>query len=565
MPDISTNLGLNLPKGSDTFDYDVFLHQNFQKIDDKAASTDASLAEKASFKDENVSSLYIAPFFRSNSDTSVDLYASNDGVNFNLVSNMPLFSERDSAIIYRDGYFYVCCTQSVTTPPYEFKIKRSKNLKDWETFNINLGLVNSTYPACWAPEWFEDDNGKLYVTFSLQVGANNDMRPYIVEVTNLLNLQFGTPTLINIENRNWIDNFIFKNNGTYYLFIKKETEAVISIFTSPDLVSWTKQVDSISSLAGVEAPSVLKIGSTFYLYVDNPGGQNGANMQYCTSTDLLTWSAPKRLITEQTTRHGSVYQVKNRDAKTILNDFMSTNTLNKKLSKSFNYVNLESLASGGVISNLNMVNNTVYCIFSQNITINATSFQDDGTVTPYKVYFAIFAAPNSSGSITIKNNNGKIYNPLQQDFIMTPANHSNAILEFSRPYASSNAEGLRLSSVDIPTINNAIKTNLSTFTRVDLSTLATAGAVSNLAVADNTLYYTGNNITVNSVTLSNLTNGRGRCYFMSYGAATITFKNGSANNIYMPNSTDFVISAANGNNESYVEFVNDLGGLRKVR
>jgi hypothetical protein len=52
---------------------------------------------------------------------------------------------------------------------------------------------------------------------------------------------------------------------------------------------------------------------------------------------------------------------------------------------------------------------------------------------------------------------------------------------------------------------------------------------------------------------------------MSYGAATITFKNGSANNIYMPNSTDFVISAANGNNESYVEFVNDLGGLRKVR
>jgi hypothetical protein len=39
MPDISSNLGLNLPKGTDVFDYDVHLRQNFQKIDDNAAQT----------------------------------------------------------------------------------------------------------------------------------------------------------------------------------------------------------------------------------------------------------------------------------------------------------------------------------------------------------------------------------------------------------------------------------------------------------------------------------------------------------------------------------------------
>lgn len=38
MPDISSNLGLNLPKGSDVFDYDVHLRQNFQKIDDQLKS-----------------------------------------------------------------------------------------------------------------------------------------------------------------------------------------------------------------------------------------------------------------------------------------------------------------------------------------------------------------------------------------------------------------------------------------------------------------------------------------------------------------------------------------------
>lgn len=38
MPDISSNLGLNLPKGTDFFDYDVHLRQNFQKIDDQLKS-----------------------------------------------------------------------------------------------------------------------------------------------------------------------------------------------------------------------------------------------------------------------------------------------------------------------------------------------------------------------------------------------------------------------------------------------------------------------------------------------------------------------------------------------
>jgi hypothetical protein len=38
MPDISSNLGLNLPKGTDVFDYDVHLRQNFQKIDDQLKS-----------------------------------------------------------------------------------------------------------------------------------------------------------------------------------------------------------------------------------------------------------------------------------------------------------------------------------------------------------------------------------------------------------------------------------------------------------------------------------------------------------------------------------------------
>jgi hypothetical protein len=532
----------------------------------KFLEIDNQLSNKVDFTNDNVNPVYIAPFFRTNGDTSVDLYASLDGTNFTVVSDTPLFSERDTSLMFYEGYWYAVTTQHIFTPSYEFLLYRSKDLKRWESYPVHLGLVTDQLPKAWAPEWFLDTDGKVYVLFSLQTGTlgdgSVDMRPYLVEATDLKTLVFGQARRLNLgaEDRCWIDGFIYKKESTYYLFIKKEPEGKIQIWTSSDLTAWTKQVDTITNLDPyyAEAPSIAKVGDTYYLYFDNANGDHGGNMQYCTSNDLISWSAPVR-ISGENTRHGTVYQVTDRDAKLSLNDYMETNNI-KRIVKTRNYVSLDALAVNGVIDTLSLSNGTVYACFNQNITINHTVFADDGTITPYKVYFAIFNGAAANCSITLKNGNGKIFNPLQQDYVMKASTHADVVVEFGRTYQSPNSDGLRQIGID----QASIKAFNSALNRVDLSALATGGVITSLQLNDNTLYTSGNNVTVNAVSVNGIPNTSGRVYFMSYGAAVITLVNGAGGNMYLPNQQDYIISSANGNNETYVAFCNDNGGLRRV-
>lgn len=284
----------------------------------------------------NTNKLYIAPFFRSDQDTSVDLYATSNGKDFKLLNDTgnPLFKGRDSSVLYKNGYFYVTSTQDIEVPGYEFKIMRSKNLRDWETFKIHLNLLTVENNKAWAPEWFLDDDGSLYILFSLQVGMEIingtsyvNMRPYIVKVNDLTNMKFGKPRrlVLGTEDRNWIDGFIYKNQKTYYLFIKKEPEGKIQIWSSPNMVSWKKRVDSIRSIDNYifEAPSVAFIDDKFYLYLDNCGRELGGGMFYLTSKNLINFSKPKKISTVNPTRHGTVYKVTSKKAKKILLQYMN--------------------------------------------------------------------------------------------------------------------------------------------------------------------------------------------------------------------------------------------------
>lgn len=546
-------------------------HADVTDISNKLANINEDLSEKVNFTNDNVSPIYIAPFFRSDADISVDLYATTNGIDFKLISKTPLFSQRDSSIMFRDGYFYVVCTRDSQTL-YDLNIMRSKNLIDWEKFEINLGLANTNNSNVWAGEWFEDDNGKLYILLSVQVGIETvssnsypNMRPYLVEVLDLENRVFGAPTILNLNNEdvNRIDGFIYKKDANYYLFIKREPVGYIEIWKSLDLITWENQTHSIPSLANEawEAPSVTKIGDLFYLYVDNCDGQSGGNIQYCTSPDLINFSAPSKLITQNTTRHGTVYKVTNRDAKLILNDYINANSLNAVvdgydfnildhvanttltlinkhntsyyalgtvnliidtiLNRNVNSffvtlkcppnqpstiifknsstivtpgdtdfiistangfsevavmfireadkyrvvsipspklfmdyyntlatparINLDTLATNGVIDNLVLKKDTLYTLTTQNITINSASFGDDGTMVPYKVYFSIFTSPTANLSLTIKYNaNSKLLTPIQQDLVMSSSVYGDIIVEFIKIHPGTSA--LRMNS-----------------------------------------------------------------------------------------------------------------------
>lgn len=307
-------------------------NQNFQN------SVNNLISQKPTFSKDNINSLMIAPFFRSDSDTSVDLWATKDGINFNIISdiNNPLFSGRDSSIIFINGYFYVIVTYTSLTPQVDFRMYRSKNLKDWETIDIGLGLTNANFTNAWAGEWFLDDNGKLYIILSVQVGTETvnsvvykSMRPYLIEVIDLDNKVFGIPKKMNLngEDYNRIDGYIYKNNLTYYLFIKREPQAFLEIWTSSDLNTWVLNTRSVFATGEIEAPTLVKKDGLYYLYFDNCGTTFGARMQVSTSSDLITFSTPKQIA--QNTRHGTIYKITDTNAKTILNDFIVNNIFTK--------------------------------------------------------------------------------------------------------------------------------------------------------------------------------------------------------------------------------------------
>ena len=59
MVKISANIGLNIPEGSDVFNYDTFLKQNFETLDDFLAYLDGELKLSGATLDRPTTGNYI--------------------------------------------------------------------------------------------------------------------------------------------------------------------------------------------------------------------------------------------------------------------------------------------------------------------------------------------------------------------------------------------------------------------------------------------------------------------------------------------------------------------------
>jgi hypothetical protein len=530
-------------------------------------SLSSSLAESASALRDDEEALIISAFSGKNG-SALDLHLTKDGSNFIPLNDDVLFSGevRDASMIYKNGKFYVAFTRGMS-PNVGFVIAVSDDLENWTQNTI---LMNS-YSVCWAPEWFEDTNGDVYIFLTLGDGTHqNDIdgqsvyytKQYKIKALDTSLLSFSTPTeLVFNQVSNKIDSFIIKKDSTYYNFVKNEYNKTIEVYTSTDLLNFTYQYTVDSKGIYVEGPSVIFFAGKYHMYLD---GFTTLKTLHYTSTDLVTWSAfdltnsygrrtqhfspiktnsdinkvinqfyKKRLagmIFDYTSKptsiniekmlSGGVLNVVNDDdnvtyyvignknltitsingncnkfrfiifaptsqPSTITikngNNILTPNNIDFVFGQKYgygetviemyktvdgkyrvnapniqsaldfvnaqplpsNYVNLETLATGGVINSLALQNNKVYCVFTQNITINAATFSDDGTVTPYRVYFTIFNTKASSAGITIKTGGGKIFTPLQNDFVMSAASYADVLVQFARPYSSASADGLR--------------------------------------------------------------------------------------------------------------------------
>lgn len=316
----------------------------------------ASLSEKANNTDvvlnNNTKDIYLASFFDNSVDRRSYLYTSMDGKDFTRISDTPvgLVNRGDTGIIYKNNKFYLLADYNNTSDKCNFTISTSTNLYDWVETKIKLSDYSDDNFRVYGSDWFLDDNGKIYIVYSRQEGympngVSLNFRPRIVEVTDLENLQFGTPQVLNISNYNRIDPTMIKNNGIYYLFVKKELDedtlinGTISIWTSTDMTNWTKQTDAISSLVGYkfEGPSICNVNGTWFLYIDNWDGSLNGYMHYCTSSDLINWSTPVHIQSSTPLRHGSVFKIDNILGKKIINNLFTQKLIGGGIEPLFTY------------------------------------------------------------------------------------------------------------------------------------------------------------------------------------------------------------------------------------
>jgi hypothetical protein len=535
--------------------YDSVKNVTYPTLKDRLDDLSVRMNDKINFTNDNANSLLIAPFFRSNSDTNVYLYASSDGIKFKKLSDKPLFQARDSSIFYKDGYFYIAYT---SYNPHDFSIKRSQNLKDWETFNISVGLFadNGVNDKIWAPEWFEDDDGKIYIILSRKVGMENDItstnipsfRPYMVECTDLTNLTFGTPFELNLENTNKIDGFIIKVDGVYHLFIKDEYDKKIEIWTSTDLTTWTKQTDDVDVFNGdfVEAPCITYFNGTYYLYVDK---YSEGFTYVSTSTDLVTFTPAVPIQIKDVNRHATILEVSDRQAKVILNDYINSNTPTEN-----NYaktVNLGTLATAGVIDTLTPREGILYYSGAADgdLTINSI-------VNSYNIKkFFVSLRSGSTGSITIKS--GGDLEIQSTGLIISPSlGNADTVYEFNW------VESLGKFKVKGIFPNKLLQNKkiITGYKRIDLNTLGPSGTnFTNFAPDDGALYVaTGSETYTISGIVDGMPDGT-RFYvglFSNIGTAKITLQSGT--NLIVPGGS-FVIDVASGRNDMIFEIVKCAG------
>lgn len=354
---------------------------------------------------DELSEVMLLSFFREK-DTAGKIYYSTDGLTLN--NTITSFDQyiRDPSLTYHNGNFYIAHT---IYNPQDFRMQKSKNLVDWESIDVSLGLFNKDEQATkiWAPELI-NIAGEIYVLVSCRVGTSIDkdgktidsFRPYLAKAIDLEKGIFDDPILLALpepdSHDNKIDGTIAIQDGSYHLFIKDEYDKKIEQWTSKDLIVWSKLSDGISTLGDyVEGPAVNYFRGKYYLYVD---AYYEKEIYVTTSEDLVNWTGRRTLNVDEPIRHGSGMTVTDPDARKVMNAFMlSAASYEKRHIKKI--VFLDSLATNDSIEEFAPINNTLYILSDgYNITVEKLSNKNNAKE------FMLLIQSSNSASVNFKKN-----------------------------------------------------------------------------------------------------------------------------------------------------------------
>jgi hypothetical protein len=207
--------------------------------------------------------------------SALDLYLTNDGYHFNKLNAEPLYTlpvgvMRDPSIIKRGDSFFIVYSDVPSNSDFtttKFGIAKSTDLKQWDfVTNVDLAGFYPGLTAAWAPEWFVDNDGQVYVIIALNFVT------HVIPMSGN-NLQTaGTPINIGITGNQYIDGCIIRENEYYVMFIKNEDTKFVERFESTSLITgWTKTGAGnwAGWGSGLEGPSIIRLSDgTVRIYLD---------------------------------------------------------------------------------------------------------------------------------------------------------------------------------------------------------------------------------------------------------------------------------------------------------
>lgn len=211
----------------------------------------------------------------------------------------------------------------------------SKDLVNWSEQQF-IPVMSDTPGTrnCWAPEVFYDEDSEyFYIVWSSTVDgrhkpvphtsqeAYNNPRMYFTKTKDFIS--FTPAELFYDKDFAVIDGFLFKEEGTYHLFLKNENslpaEKNIRISTSASIEGpyGEPSLPITDSTYWAEGASCLKVGDSFFMYYDkyHTGRGYGAKM----SKDLATWEdVTDRLSVPQGMKHGTPLEIPYQDLEQLL-------------------------------------------------------------------------------------------------------------------------------------------------------------------------------------------------------------------------------------------------------
>ncbi|MEE0799746.1 MAG: hypothetical protein U0L91_00540 [Gemmiger sp.] len=323
----------------------------------------------------------------------------------------------DPGLMYRNGYFWMntSYSQTDTSDPNHWKltyipmIGYSKDLVNWSYANSGSDTnvpVPDTPPGMeqlkahgatgfdvGAPDMLQEDDGSVWIItcfgyFAMFHGddpQNDIMRPYLVKVRSIdpgienpvndptkppANVVYEPAKPINlpIDCDNLIDGSLYKEDGKYYLIIKKDGITnmlwrIDDLNNCSDPNAWTLICDNVQT--GFEGPSLTKFGDRYYVFMDKLRGwpdssdqdtgiwvcasdtqyDAGWNPAHSEDKDMMLWGQPYKIRAvdeygnEITTRHGAVITVTDPQAKKLIWDLYRSKYRSDPVCESFPTLN----------------------------------------------------------------------------------------------------------------------------------------------------------------------------------------------------------------------------------